>query len=137
MVLVLLADRCRDRRFIAYASVPTLMKRANASRSAVREGLDKLIASGELIALEDRTGPRGETYYHLPRRHVPRRGNPLKSPSDRGTGIQPPRGRNPTLRALRGGPNPTPGTGIQPGRGSESNPGGDRIPTPRTVVNQR
>ena len=66
MVLALIADRCPDRRCIAYASVPTLMKRANASRTAVRDALAKLIASGELVPLAGRKGPRGETYYHLP-----------------------------------------------------------------------
>ncbi|MFI5800876.1 helix-turn-helix domain-containing protein [Streptomyces sp. NPDC051677] len=66
LVLALIADRCIDRRCIAYASVPTLMKRANASRTAVRDALAKLIADGELVALPGRKGPRGETYYHLP-----------------------------------------------------------------------
>ncbi|MFD9193027.1 helix-turn-helix domain-containing protein [Streptomyces phaeochromogenes] len=66
MVLALIADRCRDRHCVAYASVPTLMKRANASRTAVRDALTKLIASGELVQLPDRKGPRGETYYLLP-----------------------------------------------------------------------
>ncbi|MFI1768878.1 helix-turn-helix domain-containing protein [Streptomyces sp. NPDC020800] len=66
MVLALIADRCPDRRCVAYASVPTLMKRANASRTAVRDALAKLIADGELVALVGRKGPRGETYYHLP-----------------------------------------------------------------------
>ncbi|MFB6847935.1 helix-turn-helix domain-containing protein [Streptomyces sp. NPDC056373] len=66
MVLALIADRCPDRRCIAYASVPTLMKRANASRTAVRDALAKLIAAGELVPLAGRKGPRGETYYHLP-----------------------------------------------------------------------
>ncbi|MFD5231379.1 helix-turn-helix domain-containing protein [Streptomyces qaidamensis] len=66
MVLALIADRCRDRHCVAYASVPALMKRANASRTAVRDALAKLIASGELVTLTDRKGPRGETYYCLP-----------------------------------------------------------------------
>ncbi|WP_416970584.1 helix-turn-helix domain-containing protein [Streptomyces sp. 4F14] len=66
MVLALIADRCRDGSCVAYASVPTLMKRANASRTAVRDALAKLIADGELVALGDRKGPRGQTYYHLP-----------------------------------------------------------------------
>ncbi|MER6086496.1 helix-turn-helix domain-containing protein [Streptomyces bluensis] len=66
MVLALIADRCRDRHCVAYASVPTLMKRANASRTAVRDALAKLIACGELVQLPDRKGPRGETYYFLP-----------------------------------------------------------------------
>ncbi|MFF9706839.1 helix-turn-helix domain-containing protein [Streptomyces griseofuscus] len=66
LVLALIADRCIDHRCIAYASVPTLMKRANASRTAVRDALAKLIADGELVPLPGRKGPRGETYYHLP-----------------------------------------------------------------------
>jgi hypothetical protein len=66
MVLTLIADRCIDNSCTAYASVPALMRRANASRSAVRDALDKLVASGELIRLDGRKGPRGETYYHLP-----------------------------------------------------------------------
>lgn len=66
MVLALIADRCPDRSCVAYASVPTLMRRANASRTAVRDALAKLIADGELVVLGDRKGPRGETFYHLP-----------------------------------------------------------------------
>lgn len=66
MVLALIADRCRDHHCIAYASLPILMKRANASRTAVRDSLANLIASGELTRLDGRAGPRGETYYHLP-----------------------------------------------------------------------
>ncbi|MFE5735895.1 helix-turn-helix domain-containing protein [Streptomyces celluloflavus] len=66
MVLTLIADRCIDHTCTAYASVPTLMRRANASRSAVRDALDKLVASGEIVRLDGRKGPRGETYYRLP-----------------------------------------------------------------------
>ncbi|EST29213.1 DNA-binding protein [Streptomyces roseochromogenus] len=66
MVLALIADRCPDRRCVAYASVATLVKRANASRTAVRDALAKLISSGELVQIAGRRGPRGETYYHLP-----------------------------------------------------------------------
>ncbi|TXS17166.1 helix-turn-helix domain-containing protein [Streptomyces sp. wa22] len=66
MVLTLIADRCIDHTCTAYASVPALMRRANASRSAVRDALDKLVASGEIVRLDGRKGPRGETYYRLP-----------------------------------------------------------------------
>lgn len=66
MVLTLIADRCIDLRCVAYASVPALMKRANASRTAVRDALATLAASGELVRLDGRKGPRGETYYQLP-----------------------------------------------------------------------
>lgn len=66
MVLTLIADRCIDHTCTAYASVPALMRRANASRSAVRDALDKLVTSGEIVRLDGRKGPRGETYYRLP-----------------------------------------------------------------------
>ncbi|MFI6941967.1 hypothetical protein ACIBI4_22070 [Streptomyces sp. NPDC050418] len=66
LVLALIADRCLDRHCVAYASVPALMKRANASRSAVRDALNKLAEDGELRRLPHRKGPRGETYYQLP-----------------------------------------------------------------------
>ncbi|WP_411574229.1 hypothetical protein [Streptomyces fradiae] len=114
LILVLIADRCVDDRCIAYASVTALMKRANASRTAVRAALDKLIASGELVWLDDRQGPRGERYYHLPGA-----------------------ARFLAEQALEGGRNPARGIGIRPPGGAESDPGGGRNPTPRTVVNQR
>ncbi|UUU32256.1 helix-turn-helix domain-containing protein [Streptomyces sp. CA-210063] len=119
MVLALIADRCRDRHCIAYASVPTLMKRANASRTAVRDALTKLIASGELVQLPDRKGPRGETYYLLPvaarfLADQPREGD--RNPVPQG-------GRNPTL----GGPESDPAEHFE--RGSESDPG-ERNPAP-------
>ncbi|MEU9974099.1 helix-turn-helix domain-containing protein [Streptomyces sp. NPDC051014] len=119
MVLALIADRCLDGRCIAYASVPTLMKRANASRTAVRDALAKLVASGELVQLADRKGPRGETYYHLPdaasflaeQTHA----------GDRNPG--PPGDRNPILE----GTETAPGDPLQ--RGPESGPG-ERNPAP-------
>ncbi|SPF06008.1 helix-turn-helix domain-containing protein [Streptomyces sp. MA5143a] len=120
MVLALIADRCRDRHCVAYASVPTLMKRANASRSAVRDALAKLIASGELVQLPDRKGPRGETYYCLPvaarfLADEPREGD--RNPAPQG-------GRIPTL----GGPESDPAEPFE--GGSESDPG-ERNPAPR------
>ena len=128
MVLALIADRCRDRQCVAYASVRTLMKRANASRTAVRDALTNLIASGELMQLTDRKGPRGETYYCLPvaARFLAERadgGGPESGPPEgpdsdpRGVGIRP-------CRTLRGG------VGIRP-RGTESGPQGGQIPTRR------
>ncbi|MET9038443.1 helix-turn-helix domain-containing protein [Streptomyces mirabilis] len=119
MVLALIADRCLDGRCIAYASVPTLMKRANASRTAVREALAKLVADGELVQLADRKGPRGETYYHLPdaARFLAEKAlagdwNPA-----------PPGDRNPTLEGTETNP------GDPLGRGPESGPG-ERNPAP-------
>lgn len=118
MVLALIADRCRDHRCIAYASLPTLMKRANASRTAVRDALTKLIASGELVQLADRKGPRGETYYHLPAaaRFLADQGEGDQNPTPQGDRI-------PTL----GGPESDPADPFE--GGPDHNPR-DRIPTP-------
>jgi hypothetical protein len=120
MVLALIADRCPDRRCIAYASVPTLMKRANASRTAVRDALAKLIADGELVQLPDRKGPRGETYYRLPIAaqfiaDESRQGD--RNPAPQG-------GRNPT----RGGSESDPAEPFK--GGSEFDPG-EQNPAPR------
>jgi hypothetical protein len=112
MVLALIADRCRDRHCIAYASVPTLMKRANASRTAVRDALTKLIASGELLPLAGRKGPRGETYYHLPAAAIFFAGQ-----ADAGE-------QKPTPWGDR---IPTPGVGFRPMGGPDSSPRRARI----------
>jgi hypothetical protein len=140
MVLALIADRCRDQHCIAYASVPTLMKRANASRTAVRDALDKLISSGELVQLDGRKGPRGETYYHLPAAarflteqategdrnpalagdQIPTPGGPESGPADPLDGVpeSDPWGRN-----LAPG-----GYGFRPGGGTDSDPQNSREP---------
>ncbi|MCZ4506766.1 helix-turn-helix domain-containing protein [Streptomyces sp. ActVer] len=120
MVLALIADRCRDRHCVAYASVATLMKRANASRTAVRDALAKLIADGELVPLPDRKGPRGETYYCLPiaARYL------ADEPRERDRNPAPQGGRNPTL----GGSESDPAESFE--RGSESGPG-EQNPAPR------
>ncbi|MDQ1037664.1 hypothetical protein QFZ75_004080 [Streptomyces sp. V3I8] len=141
MVLTLIADRCRDRHCVAYASVPTLMKRANASRTAVREALAKLIDSGELVQLPDRKGPRGETYYLLPDAarflaEQVREGD--RNPAPHG-------GRIPTLGGsesdpaehVEGGAESDPGEQNPTPRGTDSDPRGAQIPTPRTVENRR
>src|SRR5690606_8437932 len=116
----------------AYASVPTLMKRANASRTAVRDALAKLIASGELVQLVGRKGPRGETYYHLPitasfladqaaegdRKPTPQEGQnpplggPESDPAD-------PLGREPDNGTGEHIPSPG-GTGFRPSGGTDS-----------------
>ncbi|MEW2095113.1 helix-turn-helix domain-containing protein [Streptomyces halstedii] len=119
MVLALIADRCRDRGCIAYASVPALMKRANASRTAVRDALAKLVASGELVQLAGRKGPRGETYYHLPIA-----ASFLADQAAEGDRNAAPQGdRIPTP----GGPGSDPA--VTPGEGPDSGPG-ERIPAP-------
>lgn len=132
MVLLAVADRCVDRRCIAYASVPALMKRCNASRTAVRDALDKLLDGPELDTLTGRTGPRGETYYHLPaaaawlaeqaaeggRNAAPE--GPDSDPAD-------PPERGPVSDP--GDQIPTPGgTGFRPGKGPDSGPQNRREP---------
>ncbi|PWI16932.1 helix-turn-helix domain-containing protein [Streptomyces sp. Act143] len=122
MVLALIADRCRDRHCVAYASVPTLMKRANASRTAVRDALAKLIASGELVQLPGRKGPRGETYYVLPVAARFLADQPLEG--ERDPALQ--GGQNPTL----GGSESDPAEHLE--GGAESDPG-EQNPAPRGV----
>jgi hypothetical protein len=140
MVLALIADRCRDRHCVAYASVPTLMKRANASRTAVREGLAKLIAGGELVPLVGRKGPRGETYYCLPA--AARFLAAQAAEGDRISALQ--GDQVPTLGGSESDPvesfeggsesdpgerNPTPGGyGFRPGGGADSDPQNRREP---------
>lgn len=140
MVLALIADRCRDRHCVAYASVPTLIKRANASRTAVRDALAKLIDSGELVQLPDRKGPRGETYYLLPGaaqflaeqaregdripppqgRRIPTPGGSESDPAEHGEG---------GAKSDPGEQNPTPrGYGFRPEGGADSDPQNCREP---------
>ncbi len=131
MVLALIADRCVDRRCMAYASVPALMKRANASRTAVRDALDKLLAGDELVLLPGRKGPRGETYYHLPAaaRFLADQAAEGAGMRPRGTGFRP-------CGPVRGGPDSDPGTGMRP-RGTGSRPGAGPESDPRTEENRR
>ncbi|MBT2420742.1 helix-turn-helix domain-containing protein [Streptomyces sp. ISL-22] len=140
LVLALIADRCIDRRCIAYASVPTLMKRANASRTAVRDALAKLIAGGELVPIPGRKGPRGETYYHLPDAAQFLAEQAAEGDQD----LTLPGGQNPTpggpesdpADAFDGGPesdppvrNVTPrGVGFRPSGGADSDPQNRREP---------
>ncbi|MGW1792401.1 helix-turn-helix domain-containing protein [Streptomyces tubercidicus] len=140
MVLTLIADRCVDRGCVAYSSLPTLMKRANASRTAVRDALAKLIATGELEQLMGRKGPRGETYYHLPaaaRFLTDQAIDEGRNPTLRGERIPTPEGtESDPAAAFEGGPesdpgerNPTPrGHGTQPSGGTDSDPQNSREP---------
>ncbi|MFD9070087.1 helix-turn-helix domain-containing protein [Streptomyces lasiicapitis] len=120
LVLALIADRCVDRRCIAYASVPALMKRANASRTAVRDALDKLILAGELKRLDDRKGPRGETYYKLAEA-----AQYLAEQAAEGGGQSALAGpESGPSRALGGGPEDSPGERIPAPGGRRFRPGG-------------
>ncbi|MFF9016633.1 helix-turn-helix domain-containing protein [Streptomyces sp. NPDC014870] len=66
LVLLSIADRVTDEQCIAWASLTSLEERTNASRSTVREALDRLIDDGELEQLDDLTGPQRSTVYRLP-----------------------------------------------------------------------
>ncbi|MFE2518363.1 helix-turn-helix domain-containing protein [Streptomyces mirabilis] len=66
LVLLSIADRVADEQCIAWASLASLAERTNASRSTVREALDRLLAAGELEQLNDLIGPRRSTVYRLP-----------------------------------------------------------------------
>ncbi|MFF2922752.1 helix-turn-helix domain-containing protein [Streptomyces celluloflavus] len=132
MVLLAIADRCVDSRCVAYASVPALMKRCNASRTAVRAALDKLLEGNELDELANRRGPRGETFYHLPgaaRFLAEQATEGDQNPAPGGSDSDP-------ADPSEGGPDsdpgdqiPTPeGTGFRPGGGPDSDPQNRREP---------
>ncbi|MFF0630361.1 helix-turn-helix domain-containing protein [Streptomyces sp. NPDC004296] len=132
MVLALIADRCVDQRCMAYASVPALMKRANASRTAVRDALDKLLAGDELLLLPGRKGPRGETYYHLPAAARFLAGQPAegdRDPTPKGPESDPADPFEGGPESGPGGRDATPGrAGTRPGVGPESDPQNRREP---------
>jgi hypothetical protein len=66
LVLLSVADRVADGQCVAWASLTSLADRTRASRSTVREALDRLLACGELEQLEELTGPQRATVYRLP-----------------------------------------------------------------------
>ncbi|MEU3963227.1 helix-turn-helix domain-containing protein [Streptomyces buecherae] len=66
LVLLSIADRVADEQCIAWASLASLATRANASRSTVRDALDRLLDSGELEQLPDLAGPQRSTVYRMP-----------------------------------------------------------------------
>ncbi|MGC0328051.1 DNA-binding MarR family transcriptional regulator [Streptomyces sp. SAI-170] len=65
LVLLSIADRVADEQCIAWASLASLAERVNASRSTVREALDRLLDSGELEQLDGFQGPQRSTVYRL------------------------------------------------------------------------
>ncbi|MGW1489801.1 hypothetical protein [Streptomyces sp. NPDC002402] len=65
LVLLAIADRA-GADGVAYAGTAALMQRTLAARSTVRNAVDALLVSGELVVVEGRTGPCGETVYRLP-----------------------------------------------------------------------
>ncbi|MER6567037.1 helix-turn-helix domain-containing protein [Streptomyces sp. NPDC001093] len=67
LVLHAIADRVANDECIAWASLGSLVKRTNASRTAVRDALTALEKSGELATLDHLEGPQRSTVYRLPR----------------------------------------------------------------------
>ncbi|MFD4574968.1 helix-turn-helix domain-containing protein [Streptomyces sp. NPDC058417] len=67
LVLLAVADRVPDERCVVWASVADLMKRTNASRTAVRDALAALDKSGELVERGHLQGPKRSSVYRLPR----------------------------------------------------------------------
>ncbi|HWT45863.1 MAG TPA: hypothetical protein VN085_07845, partial [Vicinamibacterales bacterium] len=67
LVLLAIADRAYGTHCSAYAGTTMLVQRSNAARSSVVAAVDKLIQLGELAVIEGRVGPRGETFYTLPK----------------------------------------------------------------------
>lgn len=66
LILLSIADRVADKQCIAWASLTSLEKRTNASRSTVRDALDRLLDSGELEELDGLAGPLRSTVYRMP-----------------------------------------------------------------------
>ncbi|MEV8351795.1 helix-turn-helix domain-containing protein [Streptomyces niveus] len=67
LVLLSIADRVPDEQCVAWASLASLAERTNASRSTVRDALNRLLHDGELEQLDDLTGPQRSTVYRLPK----------------------------------------------------------------------
>ncbi|MCM2420285.1 helix-turn-helix domain-containing protein [Streptomyces sp. RKAG293] len=132
MILLAIADRCVDSRCVAYASVPALMKRCNAGRTAVRAALDTLLAGDELDELLNRRGPRGETFYHLPAAAqflAEQAAEGDRKPAPGGSDSDPADASDGGPDTDPGGQIPTPGgTGYRPGGGPDSDPQNRREP---------
>ena len=139
LVLLAIADKAYGKDCSAYAGTTMLVHRCNAARSSVIAAVDKLIETGELAVVEGRVGPRGETFYVLPKARRHRR-----SDQERGTESGPPekqerpepapKSRHHSRSDREGGPDSVPVR--NPDRseirtGTESGPGGSEIRTPR------
>ena len=84
LVLLAIADKANGADCSAYAGTTMLVRRANAARSSVVVAVDKLIEAGELLIVDGRKGPKGETVYSLPKARGHRRsteeGGPKSGP---------------------------------------------------------
>jgi hypothetical protein len=115
LVLLAVADKASGPDVSAYAGTTFLMRRANASRTAVIKAVDALLESGELEIILGQKGPHGETRYRLPGA----KGHTRKGGTDSVPVQNPYRSRNGTPRGADSVPG---GSGIRTGRGSESVP---------------
>ncbi|MCY0923231.1 hypothetical protein OS965_34705 [Streptomyces sp. H27-G5] len=120
LVLLAIADRI-GADGVAYAGTAALIQRTCAARSTVRNGVDSLLASGELAIVVGRTGPGGETVYRLPLL------------DEQGAEDRPGPDFGPGRESAPGGPVSSPGEGrgpapggpdTGPGEGRGSAPGG-------------
>lgn len=115
LVLLAIADKASGHDVSAYAGSTFLMRRSNASRTAVIKAVDSLIGLGELEIVLGSTGPHGETRYRIPgaKGHTRKGGTdsvPVQNPHRSG-------------KKTPGGTESTPGgSGIRTGRGPESVP---------------
>ena len=140
LVLLAIADKASGPECSAYAGTTLLVKRAHAARSSVVVAVDKLIESGELKTIEGRTGPRGETWYCLPkavghRREGGPKSGPVRNPdrSENRTPTRPESGpqgsENETPTGPKTGPqnttNATPPEGTQTDSSAPPNPAGN------------
>jgi hypothetical protein len=115
LVLLAIADKASGPDVSAYAGSTFLMRRSNASRTAVIKAVDTLLDLGELEIVLGVTGPHGETRYRLPCA----KGHTRKG----GTDSVPVRNPYRSEKKTPGGAESVPGgSGIRTGRGPQSVP---------------
>lgn len=115
LVLLAIADKASGPDVSAYAGTTFLIRRSQASRTAVIKAVDALLESGELEIVLGQKGPHGETRYRLPGA----KGHTRKGGTDSVPVRNPYRSRNGTPRGTDSVPG---GYGIRTGRGAESAP---------------
>lgn len=115
LVLLAIADKASGSDVSAYAGTTFLMRRTNASRTAVIKAVDALLDLGELEIVLGVTGPHGETRYRLPEA----KGHARKGGTDSVPVRIPYRSEKKTPRGTESVPG---GYGIRTGRGPQSAP---------------
>lgn len=115
LALLAIADKASGPDVSAYAGTTFLMRRTNASRTAVVKAVDSLIDSGELEVVDGAKGPHGETRYRIPRA----KGHTRKG----GTDSVPVQNPYRSGKKTPGGTESVPGgSGIRTGTGTQSAP---------------